>query len=135
MLTFKSFIRELTVSPDYRQGNTFNPFYDMSMAVTNEVSKQLKKKLPKASKTEKWKFKNIRKDQITSLKALISPKFGRGGYYFQITDSKDIETKYYIKTSKSNATGHFGMKTRKNSTASSNINELLSLYFCPVFFL
>ena len=43
MFSFKEYIREITVSPDYRQGNVFNPFYDMSKKVTDEVIKQLKK--------------------------------------------------------------------------------------------
>ena len=125
MQGFKEYIRELTVSPDYRQGNVFNPFYDMSKKVTDEVTKQLKK----VSKIEKWKFKSIHKKDISRLKELKSATFRRGGYNFRITDSKDGDTDYYIKTSKANAEGHFGMKSRKSATASSNINELMTLYF------
>lgn len=125
MLRFKQYLlRELTVSPDYRQRNVFNPFYDMSDKIVKEVTKQLKQK----NKT--WKFKSIYKGNERGLIQLKSPVFGRGGYYFQVVDSdKDIDTKYYFITSKANAIGHFGMKQRKDSTASSNINELLSLYF------
>ena len=124
MFGFKEYIRELTVSPDYRQGNVFNPFYDMSKKVTDEVIKQLGK--------EVWKFKSVHKNDVSRLKELKSPTFGRGGYYFQIIKTiktKDQDTDYYIKTAKVNATGHFGMRTRKSATASSNINELMTLYF------
>ena len=133
MLTFRSYIRELTVSPDYRQGNVFNPFYDMSTTVVNDVTK----KLTALAKTDKklagmkqpWKFKSISsKDAPRNTKQYLSYN-RRSGYYFRICDSDDLETEYYIRTSKGDATGHFGMKTRKNSTASSNINELMSLYF------
>jgi hypothetical protein len=124
MLRFKEYLRELTVSPDYRQRNVFNPFYDMSVKINNEVTNQLKQK------NKKWKFKSIYKGNETGLIQLKSSAFGRGGYYFQIVDpDKDVDTKYYFITSKANAIGHFGMKQRKDSTASSNINELLSLYF------
>ena len=60
MFGFKEYIRELTVSPNYRQGNVFNPFYDMSKIITSEVTKQLKiKKLDGLELP--WKFKSILK--------------------------------------------------------------------------
>ena len=70
MISFKEYIRELTVSPDYRQGNVFNPFYDMSKKVTDEVTKQLGKGV--------WKFKSVHKNDVSRLKELKSPTFGRG---------------------------------------------------------
>ena len=39
MLKFKEYLRELTISPDYQQKGTFNPFY----TVTPEVEKTVKK--------------------------------------------------------------------------------------------
>ena len=46
MLRFKQYLlRELTVSPDYRQRNVFNPFYDMSDKIVKDVTKQLKQKI------------------------------------------------------------------------------------------
>ena len=132
MISFKEYIRELTVSPDYRQGNVFNPFYDMSKTITDEVTKQLNK-LAKTDKKlvglkQPWKFKSILK---TTEKSKLTGKLQnrRSGYYFRIYDSDDIETEYFIRVAKSEATGHFGMKSRKSATASSDINELMTLYF------
>ena len=69
------------------------------------------------------KFQNVEQGQGELLKS-----YGRGKYFFQIVVD-DKPTEYYINTTKSIVTGHFGMKTRKNPTASSDVNEFLSLYF------
>ena len=45
MLRFKeylSLLRELSVTPDYRQGNTFNPYYDLTDGATKKVNDLLK---------------------------------------------------------------------------------------------
>ena len=128
MFGFKEYIRELTVSPNYRQGNVFNPFYDMSKIITSEVTKQLKiKKLDGLELP--WKFKSILKTSLPKTGLTGKLQNRRSGYYFRICDKNDIETEYYIRVAKSEATGHFGMKTRKSATASSDINELMTLYF------
>ena len=133
MQSFKGYIREITVSPDYRQGNVFNPFYDMSKTLVSGITKQL----TTLAKTDKklsgmkqpWKFKSISsKEAPKSPKQYLSYN-RRSGYYFRILDVDDIETEYYIRVAKSETTGHFGMKSRKSATASSDINELMTLYF------
>ena len=129
MISFKGYIRELTVSPDYRQGNVYNPFYDMSKTITDEVTKQLKKDKKLDSLKQPWKFKSIPKTGLPKIPLTGKLQNRRSGYYFRICDADDIETEYYIRVAKSEAIGHFGMKQRKNSTASSDINELMSLYF------
>ena len=55
----------------------------------------------------------------------------RGTYLFQICKygNGHDPLPYGIKVSKDKIQGHFGMTTRKDSTASSNVNELLSVYF------
>ena len=129
MLTFRTYIKELTVSPDYRQGNVFNPFYDMSKTVTDEVTKQLKKDKKLDGMKLPWKFKSISSKNAPRGRTQYLVYNNRSGYYFRICDTDDVETEYYIRVSKSEATGHYGMAKRKNSTASSDINELMSLYF------
>ena len=69
MLRFKeylSLLRELSVTPDYRQGNTFNPYYDLTKGANSKVksllialSKDKKIVGVKNPKTEKWNFKRI----------------------------------------------------------------------------
>ena len=44
MLEFKeylSLLRELSVTPDYRQGNTFNPYYDLTKGANSKVKSLL----------------------------------------------------------------------------------------------
>ena len=55
----------------------------------------------------------------------------RGTYLFQVCKASNghVQLPYGIKVSKDKIQGHLGMTTRKDSTASSNVNELLSVYF------
>tara|TARA_Y100000310_G_scaffold193806_1_gene193755 strand:+ start:67 stop:1470 length:1404 start_codon:yes stop_codon:yes gene_type:complete len=121
-------LRELTISPDYRQGNVFNPFYDLGKTEAKKVSTLLSNEIivgVKDSSKEKWKFRNVRQGKGT----LLHDFSRRGKYLFQITTNNKEDTAYYIKGAKSMVVGHEGMKQRKDSTASSNINEFLSVYF------
>jgi len=127
MLSFKGFLREqilreLTISPEYQQKGVFNPYYTLTNDVITAVSQELK-------------IKKIQYDEIL-FKNVLSPKGtnlgGKGKFYFQIVvkqgnNEKDI--KHYISVQKNQVTGHHGMKTRKDSTASSNVNEIMSVYF------
>jgi len=127
MLSFKGFLREqilreLTISPEYQQKGVFNPYYTLTNDVITAVSQELK-------------IKKIQYDEIL-FKNVLSPKGtnlgGKGKFYFQIVvkqgnNEKDI--KHYISVQKNQVTGHYGMKTRKDSTASSNVNEIMSVYF------
>ncbi|SVE23986.1 uncharacterized protein METZ01_LOCUS476840, partial [marine metagenome] len=59
-----------------------------------------------------------------------NPHFSKQGRtYFQITTSQKKDIPYYIKGAQSLAIKHEGMTQRKSATASSDINELMSLYF------
>ena len=105
---FKTYLRELTVSPDYQSRGTFNPFYvldipedDIRPSVGDGVIK----------------YKNV----DTGSGELVK-NYG-GKYHFQI-NLDDQDTNYYVITTKSKVKAHFGQKTRKDSTASSNVNEL-----------
>ena len=110
---FKTFLRELTVSPDYQSRGTFNPFYvldipedDIRPSVGDGVIK----------------YKNVDSGSGELIK-----NYG-GKYHFQV-NVNDEDTNYYIITTKSKVKAHFGQKTRKDSTASSNVNEFLTVYF------
>ena len=109
MLSFKGYIKELTVSPWYQQKGVFNPFYTLDSKVEDDVKKLL-------NMTD-VKFQNVENGTGELLK-----DFG-GKFIFQVTAD------YYIKVKKSKIKSHFGMKQRKDSTASSNVNEYLSVYF------
>ena len=110
---FKTFLRELTVSPDYQSRGTFNPFYvldipedDIRPSVGDGVIK----------------YKNVDSGSGELIK-----NYG-GKYHFQV-NVNDEDTNYYVITTKSKVQAHFGQKTRKDSTASSNVNEFLTVYF------
>ena len=111
MLSFKGFTRlnELTVSPFYQQKGVFNPYYTLEKTVEDDVKALL-------NMTD-LKFQNVETGTGELLK-----DFG-GKFIFQVTADK------YIKVKKSQIKAHFGMKQRKDSTASSNVNEYLSVYF------
>ena len=109
MKTFKEYLRELTVSPWYQQKGTFNPFYTLDSTVEDSVKKLLN--------ITDVKFQNVENGTGELLK-----DFG-GKFIFQVTADQ------YIKVKKIQIKSHFGMKQRKDSTASSNINEYLTVYF------
>jgi hypothetical protein len=116
----KTLVKELTVSPNYKTGKGFNPYYTLKDDVKNDVAKAIK------ADPNKIVFKNVTEPKG---KPAIDKK---GGFSFQIAieQNGDIkDTNYYIKAAKSEVTGHYGTETRKDSTASSNVNEFLSLYF------
>ena len=113
MFGFKKYLRELTVSPDYQSRGTFNPFYvldipedDIRPSVGDGVIK----------------YKNV-----DSVSGELIKNYG-GKYHFQV-NVNDEDTNYYVITTKSKVKAHFGQKTRKDSTASSNVNEFLTVYF------
>jgi hypothetical protein len=107
-------LKELTVSPHYQSKGEFNPFY----AINIDVEKDIRPFVGDGS----IKFKSVEQGSGELLK-----NYG-GKYPFQI-NVNDSDTDKYIFATKTLVTGHLGQKTRKDSTASSNINEFLSLYF------
>tara|TARA_B100000073_G_scaffold312817_1_gene286853 strand:- start:7861 stop:9273 length:1413 start_codon:yes stop_codon:yes gene_type:complete len=116
-------LRELTISPDYQQRGVFNPYYTMHKDVIDTVDELIQ------GKDLDWDeilFKSVDKGSGT----LIN-NFG-GKFHFQIVllkDKKEEETRLYITVPKKYVLSHRGMKQRKDSTASSNVNEFLTVYF------
>lgn len=113
MLRFKQYIRELTISPDYQSRGEFNPFYDLDINL---------KDISDVVGNGKIKFRSVDNGAGTLIK-----NYG-GKYNFQIV-LDDEDTDKFITTPKKNVIGHHGQKTRKDSTASSNVNEVMSLFF------
>ena len=110
---FKKYLRELTVSPDYQSRGTFNPFYVLDIP-EDDIR-------PSVGDGE-IKYKNVDSGSGELIK-----NYG-GKYHFQV-NVNDEDTNYYVITTKSKVKAHFGQKTRKDSTASSNVNEFLTVYF------
>jgi len=118
----QNYLRELTISPHYQQKGNFNPYYTLDVS----IEKIVKEDLPKKIKYVELLFKSVERGKGT---LLLNAK---GNFEFQIvakTKSAEIETSFYIKVPKKFVKSHYGMKQRKDSTASSNVNELLSVYF------
>ena len=103
-----------TISPFYKQKNVPNPFYTVKKAVNDSVVKKTGVKEPLYRNVEKGKGKLILDT--------------RGKFIFQIYNGKK-ELNSHITIRKSDVTGHLGMKSRKDTTASSNVNEILSVFF------
>lgn len=110
---FKKYLRELTVSPDYQSKGTFNPFYVLDIPEDD---------IRPSVGDGTIKYKNV----DTGSGELIK-NYG-GKYHFQV-NLNDEDTNYYVITTKSKVKAHLGQKTRKDSTASSNVNEFLTVYF------
>ena len=110
---FKKYLRELTVSPDYQSKGTFNPFYVLD--------------IPEDDIRPSVGDGDIKYKNVDSGSGKLIKNYG-GKYHFQI-NVNDEDTNYYIITTKSKVKSHFGQKTRKDSTASSNVNEFLTVYF------
>ena len=106
-------LRELTISPDYQSRGNFNPFYVLDVDETDIRS---------AVGDGEIKYKSVDSGSGDLVK-----NFG-GKYNFQIT-LNDEDTGYYIVVPRKLVKSHFGQKTRKDSTASSNVNEFLTVYF------
>jgi hypothetical protein len=116
----KKIVSELTISPNYKTKAGFNPYYTLNDNLKNQIAKQLK------LDPNKIVFKNVIEPNG---KPVLDRK---GGFSFQVgvDNAGNIkDTNYYIKAGKSEVTGHYGTTLRKDSTASSNVNEFLSLYF------
>jgi len=107
----------MTVSPYYQQRNEPNPFYTVDIIVERMVIKEV------SIGKNNLRYKSIEKPG--NLK-FIGTKTGK--FLFQIYDGNNPQQEY-ISIKKTLVTGHFGMKTRKDTTASSNVNEILSVFF------
>ena len=114
-------LRELTISPFYQQKGTFNPFY----VINPKIEKMVKDDLPEKNYDEIL-FKSVEQPKGN---LLLDAK---GKFLFQIVikrNKSEIETNFYIKLTKKLVQSHYGMKQRKDTTASSNVNELLTVFF------
>ena len=110
----KHVLRELTVSPHYKNKQGFNPYY-----VLDIDDKEVKATVGAG----KILYKSVENPTGELLK-----KLGNGSFYFQV-ELDGSDTPYYIQSTKANVKSHFGSKSRKDSTASSNVNELLTVHF------
>lgn len=109
-----------TISPNYVQRGVPNPFYTVDPNTQRLVENTLKRK---KTKYKQLIFKSVDK---TSGETVLDSK---GKFLFQLTDSKTKILPYNVKLTKKQVKGHYGMATRKDSTASSNVNEYLTVHF------
>jgi hypothetical protein len=109
-------LSELTVSPHYQQKGVYNPYYTFKV----DVDKDVLAKFPEA--------KSIKYKCVVTPRGELLKELGKGKFAFQV-EVDNVETEYYVVSTIKNVAGHLGMKSRKDSTASSNVNEFLSLYF------
>lgn len=113
-LDLPKYISEMTVSPNYQQRGVFNPYYTLKV---DDVT------INQIVGSGKLKYKCVESPNGEEILTL-----GNGKFLFQI-ELDDKEQPYYIRATKGNVVGHFGMKSRKSATASSDVNEVLSMYF------
>jgi len=110
----------VTVNPNYMMKGQSNPYYDLDSSTLNTVSNKLKKDYG-------VDVKNIR------FKCVLDPSgkllYGTTGKFYFELESDEKLLGLYIRLKKSNVKGHSGGKTRKNATASSDVNEILSVYY------
>ena len=117
----QNFLRELTISPFYQQKGNFNPYYVLDDKLVSTIVDILPEK-----EYDELLFKSV---ESGSGKLLHDAK---GKFEFQIVlkrGNAEVELPHYIKISKKFVKSHYGMKQRKSATASSNVNEFLSMYF------
>ena len=115
MFGFKKYLVELTVSPDYQSKGVFNPFY-----VLNVPEDDIR---PSVGDGE-IKYKSVDVGSGTLIK-----RYGKGNFHFQVNVNGEDTNFYIITPKKGFVTAHYGQKTRKSATASSNVNEFLTVYF------
>ena len=116
----------MTVSPDYSMKGVPNPYYTVEVSVSNSVKVKLKTK--KIKDVKELLFKCVKKPNGEN----INPT-SKGKFIFQlvnkVTSTKELSLPYYVTLTAKQITGHYGSTTRKDSTASSNVNEYLTVFF------
>ena len=125
-----------TISPNYQQKVIPNPYYIIDEIIDRVVIKFLKKDYD-LEKTEIVRYKCV--DKIETRWTEIKTIDNRGKYFFQVEffdtaqntrgGKKSELIPFYLKLTAKNVKGHYGMTSRKDSTASSNVNEFLTVYF------
>ena len=111
-----------TISPSYSMKGVLNPYYTMDQSVTTGAKNALKKVGIDVSAKDIL-FKCVNQVQGKILNS------SQGKYLFQLALDTSSDLAFGIKATKRQVKGHLGMATRKDSTASSNVNEFLTVYF------
>ena len=109
-----------TVSPYYQQRGIANPYYVLDPATVTQTLSALKRE---GIDQKQLLFKSV---EVIQGKTIIK---STGKYKFQLASDKVQDLPYGIETTKRQVKGHLGMVSRKDSTASSNVNEFLTVYF------
>ena len=121
----------MRITPYYEQKGIKNPFYILSPPVVSGAVRELKKNGDeyKNIKGTDILFKCVEPNQLNG--PLIYKATSSSSKIFQITDKSKNDIPFGVATTaqKIHVIGHYGMTTRKNATASSNVNEFLSVYF------
>ena len=112
-------LNELTVSPKYQSRGVFNPFYNIDPDLDNKIRGILNDK--------NITFNNLIYKAVE--KAEKEPLLNTGRTPFELFDDEEKSLGVFISIPKNKVISHYGQKTRKDTTASSNVNEFLSLYF------
>ena len=112
-------LNELTISPTYQSRGVFNPFYTVTPDLDSKVRDLLNAK--------NISFNNIIYKSVDS--ADEEPILKTGKTPFELFQDENDSLNVFISIPKNKVKAHYGQKTRKDSTASSNVNEFLSLYF------
>ena len=107
-----------TVSPSYSMKGVLNPYYVMDSS-TKTYAKNALKKVGIDVNANEILFKCVNQIQGRVLNT------SQGKYLFQLALDRQSDLAFGIKTTKRQVKGHFGMATRKDSTASSNVNEFV----------
>ena len=110
-------INEITISPYYQQRGVPNPYYTLSASLDRDIKNLL-------NTSDELQYLSVESDPR---RRFIYKD--RGGYEFKVMYKDGTDTGKFIKTTKANVETHLGMKKRKDSTASSNVNELLTVHF------
>ena len=120
----------MRITPYYEAKGVKNPYYVLAPTVVNGVVRELKKiQAYKNITNNDLLFRNVEPNQLSG--SIIYRATSSSGKIFQITDKQKKDLPFGVATTaqKIHVTGHYGMVSRKNATASSNVNEFLSVYF------
>ena len=120
-----------TISPDYQQKGVWNPYYNIDPTTDRAVTREIAKEYD-IERGAFLRYKNVHTQDIKTSWDLIKT-VSRGKFAFQIEvfgDEYDkVPLPYYISVAGKAVKGHYGMTSRKDSTASSNVNEYMTVYF------
>jgi len=109
-----------TISPTYMLKGVPNPYY----TVDPNTERLVKASLKKFKRTPKQLiFECVDKPSGTNIYETPKAK-----YIFQLTDVKK-RMPFYVVLGKKQIKGHYGSANRKDSTASSNVNEYCTVHF------